>query len=151
MKTRSTKLADIERRWLVIDATDRVLGRLASEIAQLLEGKGKPGYTPHLDCGDYVVVVNASRVSVSGEKGEKKTYYSHSQYPGGLKRRSLRTFLAEDPAGVVKHAVEGMLPHNRLGRLMLRKLRVYPGPEHPHQAQVEGAQQRSERPEEGKA
>ena len=136
MKTYSTKLSDIEPCWHVVDASDRVLGRLASEVAQLLKGKHKPLYSPHLNMGDFVIVVNAAKVRVSGDKKEKKIYYSHSQYPGGLKRVSLAEMMENHPTRVVEHAVRGMLPHNRLGAAMFRRLKVYAGSEHPHEAQV---------------
>ncbi len=136
MRTYSTKAADIKREWLVIDASGRTLGRLATEIAVLLKGKHKPIYSPHLDVGDHVIVVNAARVRVTGDKMTKKIYYRHSQYPGGLKSTSLEKMMETHPIRVIEHAVKGMLPHNRLGAAMYRKLRVYPGPEHPHQGQV---------------
>ena len=136
MKTYSVKASDIDRKWVVIDASGKTLGRLATEVASLLKGKHKPMYSPHLDVGDYVIVVNASRVRVTGDKLTKKIYYRHSQYPGGLKATSLARMLETYPTRVIEHAVKGMLPHNRLGVAMYRKLKVYPGPEHPHQAQV---------------
>jgi large subunit ribosomal protein L13 len=136
MRTHSAKASDIERKWWVIDASGKTLGRLASEVAVLLKGKHKPVYSPHLDVGDYVIVLNASRVRVTGDKLTKKIYYRHSQYPGGLKSISLETMLATHPTRVIERAVKGMLPHNRLGAAMFRKLKVYPGAEHPHQAQV---------------
>jgi len=136
MRTHSVKASDIERKWWVIDASGKTLGRLASEVAILLKGKHKPTYSPHLDVGDYVIVVNASRVRVTGNKLTKKIYYRHSQYPGGLKSISLETMLETHPTRVIERAVKGMLPHNRLGAAMFRKLKVYPGAEHPHEAQV---------------
>ena len=136
MRTYSTKVSDIERKWWVIDASGRTLGRLASEVAGLLKGKHKPIYAPHLDVGDNVIVVNAAKVRVTGDKLTKKIYYRHSQYPGGLKSTSLAKMMETHPTRVIEHAVKGMLPHNRLGAAMFRKLRVYPGPEHPHEAQV---------------
>jgi large subunit ribosomal protein L13 len=136
MKTISTRPADIERKWWVIDASGRTLGRLASEVAGLLKGKHKPLYCTYLDVGDYVIVVNASKIRVTGRKLRDKIYYRHSNYPGGLKSLSLGEMLEKHPTRVVEHAVRGMLPHNRLGRAMLRKLKVYAGPEHPHEAQV---------------
>jgi len=136
MKTYSTKASDIERTWRVIDASDKTLGRLASEIAGLLKGKHKPLYSTHIDVGDYVIVINAAKVKVTGKKLTQKIYYRHSQYPGGLKSTSLEEMLAKHPTRVIEHAVKGMLPHNRLGAAMFRKLKVYPGAEHPHQSQV---------------
>jgi large subunit ribosomal protein L13 len=136
MKTYSTKAKDIEREWQVIDAADKTLGRVAAQTARLLMGKHKPIYAPYIDTGDYVVVVNAARVRVTGKKAEQKMYYRHSGYPGGLKSSSFKELLSKDPGRVIEIAVKGMLPHNRLGRDMFRKLRVYPGNEHPHQAQT---------------
>ena len=135
MKTYAVKASEIERRWWVVDATDQTLGRLATRIATLLEGKHKPIYSPHLDTGDHVVVVNAGRIKVTGDKLRQKTYYRHSNYPGGLKAENLETLLARKPELVIERAVKGMLPQNRLGRAMFRKLKVYPGGDHPHQAQ----------------
>lgn len=136
MRTYSTKPSNIERKWWVIDASDRTLGRLASEVAALLKGKHKPIYSPHLDVGDYVVIVNASRVRVTGHKLTQKFYYRHSNYPGGLKSTSLARMMETYPTRVIEHAVKGMLPHNRLGNSMFKKLKVYAGADHPHQAQV---------------
>ncbi len=135
MKTYSTKKADIERKWYLVDAEGMVLGRLASEVAQLLKGKNKPIYAPHLDVGDHVVVINAEKVVLTGDKLEKKRYFRHSGYPGGLRETTYRVLLREKPEMVVEKAVRGMLPKNRLGRAMLRKLHVYAGPDHPHRAQ----------------
>lgn len=135
MRTFSPKPADIERAWHVVDAEDVVLGRLATEVASLLRGKHKPIYAPHVDTGDHVIVVNAAKLDVTPRKAEGKIYYRHSGYPGGLRRETLEHLLARDPARVVKQAVRGMLPKGRLGRSMLTKLRVYPGPDHPHAAQ----------------
>ena len=137
MKTYSTKVSEVEREWHVIDASGKTLGRLASEVAQLLRGKHKPMYVPYLDTGDFVVVINASKVRVTGKKAEQKIYYHHSQYPGGLKSTSYAKMMESHPTRVIKHAVKGMLPHNRLGAAMFNKLKVYAGPTHPHQAQVE--------------
>jgi len=122
MRTYSTKAADIDREWRVIDASGKTLGRLASEIAGLLKGKHKPIYSPHLDVGDYVIVVNAAKVRVTGDKMTKKIYYRHSQYPGGLKSTSLAKMMETHPIRVIEHAVRGMLPRNRLGAAMYRKL-----------------------------
>jgi large subunit ribosomal protein L13 len=135
VRTYATKASEIERAWYLVDATDQTLGRLATEIATILKGKHKPIYTPHLDCGDYVVVVNAEKVRVTGQKMDQKKYYRHSQYPGGLRSITLRDQLARYPERVIQAAVRGMLPKNRLGRRMIKKLKVYAGGEHPHQAQ----------------
>lgn len=143
MGTYSTKASDIERKWWVIDASGKTLGRLASEIAVLLRGKHKPIYSPHLDVGDHVIVVNAAKVKVTGNKLTQKIYYRHSQYPGGLKSTSLGKMMETHPTRVIEHAVKGMLPHNRLGAAMFRKLKVYPGAEHPHQAQVKVTEKES--------
>jgi large subunit ribosomal protein L13 len=136
MKTYSTKAADIERQWHVIDASDQILGKLATEAAKLLMGKHKPTFSRHLDTGDFVVVINAAKVRFTGKKAEQKLYYRHSGYPGGLKSTSLGEMMADNPARVIEHAVKGMLPHNRLGAKMLKKLKVYAGEEHPHLAQT---------------
>lgn len=135
MKTYAVKGGEIQRNWVVVDASGQTLGRLASRIATILKGKHKPIYSPHLDVGDFVVVVNAEKIHVSGNKLLEKVYYRHSGYPGGLKRETLRTLLARRPERVIELAVKGMLPHNPLGRAMLRKLKVYAGPTHPHTAQ----------------
>ena len=136
MRTYSTKASDIEREWLVVDASDRTLGRLATEVAHLLKGKHKPIYSPHLDVGDYVIVINAEKIKVTGKKLTDKIYYRHSNYPGGLRSVSLGDMMATYPTRAIEYAVKGMLPHNRLGAAMLKKLKVYAGAEHPHQAQV---------------
>lgn len=143
MRTYSTKASDIEREWWVMDASGKTLGRLASEVAGLLKGKHKPIYSPHLDVGDYVIVVNAAEVRVTGNKLTQKIYYRHSQYPGGLKSTSLKRMMETYPTRVIEHAVKGMLPHNRLGAAMFKKLKVYPGAEHPHQAQVKVTEKES--------
>jgi len=135
MKTYSTKPSDVTREWYVVDAEGKTLGRLASEIAKILRGKGKPLYAPNLDTGDYVIVVNAEKIHVTGRKLDQKMYYRHSGYPGGLKSITLREQLKRHPTRVIRSAVWGMLPHNRLGRAMIRKLKVYAGESHPHQAQ----------------
>ncbi len=134
-KTYSPKPSEIERQWHVVDATDLPLGRLASELAQILRGKHKPIYSPHLDCGDFVIVVNADKVAVTSGKSKKKIYYRHSGYPGGIKAETFESLRDRRPEAIVERAVRGMLPKNRLGRKMLKKLKVYAGPDHPHQAQ----------------
>ena len=135
MRTYTPKPDEVERSWLVIDATDVVLGRLASQTAQLLRGKHKPVFAPHVDTGDYVIIVNADRVVLTGGKAEKKLAYRHSGFPGGLKSERYTDLLARRPDKAVEKAVRGMLPRNSLGREMLKKLKVYSGPEHPHTAQ----------------
>jgi large subunit ribosomal protein L13 len=135
MKTYTPKSEDIQRRWWVVDADSKVLGRLASEIAQILRGKHKPMFTPHLDTGDYVVVVNADKIRLTGNKAENKAYFRHSGFMGGEKFIPFKEMLAKHPDRVIDLAVKGMLPKNNLGRLMRRKLKVYAGPEHPHEAQ----------------
>ena len=135
MRTFSPKPSDIQRQWHVIDASDVVLGRLASRVATLLRGKHKPYYAPHGDTGDYVIVVNADKVVLTGKKLEQKRAYRHSGYPGGLRSIPYSELMAKNPARAVEKAVKGMLPKNSLGRRMAKKLKVYAGPEHPHQAQ----------------
>jgi large subunit ribosomal protein L13 len=134
-KTYTLRGAEIERRWYVVDATDATLGRLASRIARVLEGKDKPTYTPNLDSGDHVIVLNAARVAVTRDKLESKLYTRHSGYPQGLKQETLGHLLDRRPEEVIRRAVKGMLPRNRLGAQQLRKLKIYAGPDHPHQAQ----------------
>ena len=136
MKTYSTKASDIKRQWHVVDASGKVLGRLASETARLLMGKHKTIYVPHLDTGDYVIIINASQVRVTGRKAKQKVYYRHSGYPGGLKTTSYEKMMQTHPTRVLEHAIKGMLPHNRLGAAMFKKLKVYAADSHPHQAQV---------------
>jgi large subunit ribosomal protein L13 len=131
-KTHSTKPSDIKRAWYLVDAQGKTLGRLASRIATVLKGKHKPIYSPSLDTGDYVIVVNADKVVATGRKLDQKMYYRYTGYPGGLKQTSLRDQLAKHPERVLQAAVRGMLPHNRLGRAMLKKLKVYAGADHPH-------------------
>ena len=143
-RTFNLKGGDITREWLVVDAADQILGRLATRIARVLRGKHKPTYSPHLEMGDYVIVVNAARVRVSGKKLSDKVYYRHSGYPGGLKSVTLGELMVSRPTRVIEMAVRGMLPHNRLGRKLLRNLKVYAGPEHPHEAQVKGGQKAQE-------
>lgn len=135
MSTFSIKQADIKRDWYIVDASEQVLGRLASEIAFRLRGKHKPEYTPHMDTGDYVVVINAEKIKVTGNKQEDKTYYSHSGFPGGIKSINFNKLLAKKPQSIIEKAVKGMLPKGPLGRQMFRKLKVYAGAEHPHTAQ----------------
>ena len=135
MKTYVATPADRERNWLLVDADGQTLGRLATQIAATLRGKRKPEYTPHCDVGDFVVVVNAERISVTGNKRQDKRYYRHSGYPGGLRSRTLNDMLERRPDEVIRIAVRGMLPRTRLGRAQLRKLKVYAGPDHPHSAQ----------------
>src|SRR5919112_6654569 len=132
MKSYMARPASVERKWLLVDAEGKTLGRLASEIARLLRGKGKPHYTPHVDTGDFVIVVNAEKVHVTGNKLDQKRYYRHSGYPGGLRSRSLREQLDRRPEEVLRKAVKGMLPRNRLARQQITKLKIYAGPEHPH-------------------
>jgi large subunit ribosomal protein L13 len=138
VKTYSVKKSDIERAWHVMDAEGKTLGRLATEVATLLKGKHKPTYTAHMDVGDYVIVVNAKKVVVTGNKAEQKMYYRHSNYPGGLKSANFTKMMQKHPTKIIEHAVKGMLPHNRLGAAMIKKLKVYAGPTHPHQAQMQG-------------
>jgi large subunit ribosomal protein L13 len=136
MKTYNAKPGEITRDWYVVDADGKTLGRLATAIADTLRGKNKPQYTPHVDTGDFVVVVNAEKISVTGKKLDEKMYYRHSGYPGGLKQRSLREQLERRPTEVLRKAVKGMLPRNRLARQQITKLKIYSGPEHPHEAQA---------------
>jgi len=135
MKTYSAKPREIEQSWYLVDAEGETLGRLATEIADVLRGKRKPAYTPHVDTGDFVVVVNAEKIRVTGNKLEQKIYYRHSGYPGGLRQRTLAEQLKRRPEEVIRKAVKGMLPKNRLAAAQLKKLKVYAGPEHPHEAQ----------------
>jgi large subunit ribosomal protein L13 len=135
VKTYVATPSNRERNWVLVDASGKTLGRLATRIADTLRGKRKPEYTPHMDTGDFVVVVNAEKIAVTGNKREQKLYHRHSGYPGGLRTRTLEEMLARRPEEVIRLAVKGMLPRNRLGRQQLRKLRVYAGPEHPHVAQ----------------
>jgi large subunit ribosomal protein L13 len=139
MKTYSPRKADIVSDWHLIDAEGETLGRLASRAAQLLRGKGKVGYAPHMDMGDHVVVVNAEKVTISGNKANDKLYYRHSGYPGGLKEATFAQLIKSRPERVIEHAIKGMLPKTALGRAMYRKLRVYRGPNHPHAGQVRPA------------
>lgn len=135
MKTFSAKPEAVQRDWYLVDATGKTLGRLAAEIASRLRGKHKPEYTPHVDTGDYIVVVNAEKVQVTGKKSTDKIYYSHSEFPGGIKEISFEKLIDKAPTRALEIAIKGMLPHNPLGRAMFRKLKVYAGTEHPHSAQ----------------
>jgi len=135
MKTYVPRKTDIKKNWYLVDAEGRILGRLASRIAQILSGKNKPIYTPFLDVGDFVVVINAEKIKVTGRKEEKKIYYHYSGYPGGMKEIVYEKLLKKKPAMIIQEAVKGMLPKNKLGRKMFKKLKVYAGKEHPHQAQ----------------
>jgi large subunit ribosomal protein L13 len=144
MKTYSTKAADIKREWHIIDASDKVLGRLATQIAGLLMGKHKPIFSRHLDTGDFVGVINAEKVRVTGNKAKQKLYYSHSGYPGGLKSTSLEKTLETHPTRVIEHAVKGMLPQNRLNARMMKRLRVHAGDAHPYQGQIKATPAKAE-------
>jgi large subunit ribosomal protein L13 len=135
VKTYVAKPSTRERNWLLVDANGQTLGRLATQLADALRGKTKPEYTPHIDTGDFIVVINAEKIAVTGNKRADKKYYRHSGYPGGIKERSLNDMLERRPEEVIRHAVKGMLPRNRLARKQLTKLKVYAGPEHPHAAQ----------------
>jgi large subunit ribosomal protein L13 len=136
MKTWNAKPGEVERRWYLVDADGKTLGRLATHVADTLRGKNKAQYTPHVDTGDFVVIVNAEKIAVTGNKLDDKRYYRHSGYPGGIRSRTLREELERRPTEVIRKAVKGMLPRNRLGRAQLTKLKVYAGPEHPHSAQA---------------
>jgi large subunit ribosomal protein L13 len=135
MRTYQATPQDRDRVWYVVDAENKTLGRLATQIADVLRGKRKPTYTPHVDVGDFVIVVNAEKIAVTGDKREKKLYWRHSGYPGGIRSRTLGDLLEKRPEEVIRKAVKGMLPRNRLARAQLRKLKIYAGPDHPHQAQ----------------
>jgi large subunit ribosomal protein L13 len=129
------KPAEVERKWYVVDAEGKTLGRMASEVAAILRGKNKPTFTPHVDCGDYVIVINAEKVAVTGKKRQEKIYKRHTGYPGGLRELTFEQLLEKHPEEVVKHAIKGMMPTGKLGRQMYKKLKVYAGPEHKHEAQ----------------
>ena len=144
MKTYSTKASDIKREWHIIDASDKVLGRLATQAANLLMGKHKPIFCRHLDVGDFVVVINAEKVRVTGNKAKQKLYHRHSGYPGGLKSISLERMMETHPTRVIEHAVKGMLPHNRLEAKMMKRLRVFAGDAHPYQGQVKATSVKAE-------
>jgi len=135
MKTISMRAEDVRRSWFLVDAEDKTLGRLASEVATRLRGKHKPEYTPHVDTGDYIVVINAEKIRVTGAKSTDKMYYRHSGYPGGIKSRTFEQMRDSHPERIIEKAVKGMLPRNSLGRVMLKKLKVYAGGEHPHSSQ----------------
>ncbi len=135
MKTYQAKKEDLKPQWYLVNAEGKVLGRLASKLASLLRGKGKPTYTPHLDTGDFVIVINAEKVVLTGKKMKDKIYYHHTGYPGGIKSISAEKLMTKKPTELIRIAVKGMLPKNSLGRKMFRKLKVYAGPEHPHEAQ----------------
>ena len=135
MKTFSLKKENVERQWYVIDASDKILGRVATKIADRIRGKDKPTFTPHTDGGDYVVVINAEKIKVTGAKFEDKKYYTHSLYPGGLKTRTFREMNERFPERIIEEAVKGMLPKNKLGKSMIKKLKVFSGPEHEHESQ----------------
>jgi len=147
MKTYSTKASDIKRNWHLVDAEGQVLGRLATRIASLLQGKHKPMFVRNMDTGDYVVVINAEKINVTGAKLVQKTYRHHSLYPGGWKEERLEEMMAKHPTRALEHAVRGMLPRNRLGDEIMKKLRVYAGGEHPHEAQLKPAKKEEEKPE----
>lgn len=134
-KTFSLRTQDVQREWFIVDATDKVLGRLATRIATVLRGKHKTTFTPHVDNGDFIVVINAEKIALTGQKAQKKYYTSHSTHPGGYRVRTLEEVRAKHPERIIEQAVRGMLPKNRLGRQMLKKLKIYAGPEHPHSAQ----------------
>ena len=150
MKTYSVKVSEIKREWHVIDASDKILGRLATEVAKLLMGKHKSTFCRNLDVGDFVVVLNAEKIRVSGDKARQKVYYRHSGYPGGLKSVTLEKLMQTHPTRAVEYAVKGMLPHNRLGASMIKKLKVYGGDKHPHLAQTGGVLAQAEVEGEGK-
>lgn len=135
MKSYMATAEGVERKWYVVDAEGQTLGRLASNVATVLRGKNKPTFTPHIDTGDYVIIINAEKIKVTGKKLDQKVYFSHSDYPGGVRETSLRDMIAKKPVDVVEIAVKGMLPKGPLGRSMMNKLHVYAGPEHPHKAQ----------------
>ena len=135
MKTYSQKKENVERNWFVLDATDRILGRVATKIADRIRGKDKPTFTPHTDGGDYVIVVNAEKIKVTGSKSDKKMYYRHSLYPGGLKSQSFKELNEKNPERIIEEAVKGMLPKNKLGKSIIKKLKVFQGPNHSHESQ----------------
>lgn len=136
MKTYSAKPREIEQKWCLVDANGKVVGRLASEVAKILRGKNKPQFTPHVDTGDFVIVVNAAKIVMTGKKLAQKVYYHHSGYPGGIKSAKASDLIKQKPQEVIRHAIAGMLPKNSLGRKLLKKVKIYPGSEHPHKAQM---------------
>ena len=135
MKTFMAKKEEIEKKWYIVDASDKIVGRLATKIATILRGKHKPSFTPHVDTGDFVIVVNAEKVKFTGNKLDQKKYYKHTGYMGGIKETTAKDMIQKKPEEIIRHAVKGMLPKNRLGRKLLKKLKIYRGEEHPHQAQ----------------
>ena len=135
MKTYQAKKEELNRQWYLMNAEGKVLGRLSTELAKILKGKNKPSYTPHVDTGDFVVVINAEKISLTGKKMKDKVYYHHTGYPGGIKETTAEKLLVKKPTEIIRMAVKGMLPKNSLGRQMLRKLKIYAGPNHPHEAQ----------------
>jgi len=135
MKTNYIKAGEVEKKWFLVDAEDKTLGRLSSEVAQILRGKGKANYTPHMDMGDFVIIVNAEKVKLSGKKETKKEYFKHTNYPGGAKTSSVKLMRSKKPEFLLMNSVKGMLPHNRLGKKILQHLKVYSGSEHPHKSQ----------------
>ncbi len=136
MKTYSAKITDVERKWYLIDADRKILGRLASEVAKILRGKHKPIFTPHVDTGDFVIIINANKVVLTGNKWKDKVYYHHTGYPGGIKSITAKKLLEKKPEAILEHAIKGMLPKNKLGRSMLKKVKVYASGKHPHDAQM---------------
>jgi large subunit ribosomal protein L13 len=135
MTTYMAKPDEVDKKWYVVDAEGKTLGRIASRIATVLRGKHKPEYTPHVDTGDFVIVVNSEKVTLTGNKWDQKNHYKHSQYPGGLKSKTYRELREKNPQEIIRHAVDGMVPNNKLGTKMMKKLKIYAGPDHPHQAQ----------------
>ena len=135
MTTYMAKPDEVDKKWYVVDAEGKTLGRLASRIATVLRGKHKPEYTPHVDTGDFVIVVNSEKVTLTGNKWDQKIHYKHSQYPGGLKTKTYSELRENNPQEIIRHAVDGMVPNNKLGKKMMKKLKIYAGPDHPHQAQ----------------
>ena len=135
MKTEYIKAKEIDKKWFLVDAENKTLGRLSSKVAQLLRGKGKVNFTPHMDMGDFVIIINAEKIYVTGNKASKKEYFSHSSYPGGAKLSSFKSIQASSPEFILKNSIKGMLPHNRLGRQIIKHLKIYSGDQHPHSSQ----------------